>query len=74
VAGSDEASSAQKEVHGDSGGKKPNERLTLAEYLRLGRRQQRLYRLSRHPIVSHLILPPAVFLLLYRIPFDVAGS
>src|SRR5436189_206984 len=43
-----------------------------AMYLRLGRWQQRLYRLSRHPIVSHLILPPAVFLLLYRIPFDAA--
>ena len=46
--------------------------MTVSEYLRLGRWQQRLYRLSRHPIVSHLILPPAVFLLLYRIPFDAA--
>jgi len=46
--------------------------MTLSEYLRLGRWQQRLYRLSRHPILSHLILPPAVFLLLYRIPFDAA--
>ena len=44
------------------------------EYVRLGRWQQRLYRLSRHPIVSHLILPPAVFLLLYRIPFDGQGA
>src|SRR5438270_1827020 len=47
--------------------------ITVAEYVRLGRWQQRLYRLSRHPIVSYLILPPAVFLLLYRIPFGVAG-
>ena len=46
--------------------------MTVSEYLQLGRWQQRLYRLSRHPIVSHLILPPAVFLLLYRIPFDAA--
>jgi len=48
--------------------------MTVAEYGRLSRWRQRLYRLSRHPIVSHLILPPAVFLLLYRIPFDAAGS
>jgi omega-6 fatty acid desaturase (delta-12 desaturase) len=46
--------------------------MTVSEYHRLGRWQQWLYRLSRHPIVSHLILPPAVFLLLYRIPFDAA--
>ena len=46
--------------------------MTVSEYLRLGRRRQWLYRLSRNPIVSHLILPPAVFLLLYRIPFDAA--
>src|SRR6266480_6924233 len=46
--------------------------MTVAEYVRLGRWRRRLYRLSRHPIVSHLILPPAVFLLLYRIPFDAA--
>src|SRR5438034_8468194 len=46
--------------------------MTVSEYLRLGRWQQRLYRLSRHPVVSHLILPPAVFLLLYRVPFDAA--
>ena len=46
--------------------------MTVSEYHRLGRWQQWLYRLSRHPVVSHLILPPAVFLLLYRIPFDAA--
>jgi omega-6 fatty acid desaturase (delta-12 desaturase) len=46
--------------------------MTVSEYLQLGRWQQRLYRLSRHPIVSHLILPPVVFLLLYRVPFDAA--
>lgn len=46
--------------------------MTLSEFLRLRRWQQRLYRVSRHPIVSHLILPPAVFLLLYRMPFDAA--
>src|SRR5258708_9246620 len=46
--------------------------MTVSEYHRLGRWQQWLYRLSRHPVVSHLILPPAVFLLLYRLPVDAA--
>jgi omega-6 fatty acid desaturase (delta-12 desaturase) len=46
--------------------------MTVSEYRRLGRWQQWLYRFSRHPVVSHLILPPVVFLLLYRIAFDAA--
>jgi omega-6 fatty acid desaturase (delta-12 desaturase) len=44
--------------------------LTVAEYLRLGPGRRRLYRVAHHPVVSHLILPPVVFLLLYRVPFD----
>src|SRR6476469_7747270 len=32
--------------------------MTVSEYLRLGRGRQSIYRLSRHPVVSHLILPP----------------
>lgn len=46
--------------------------LTVAEYLRLGRWRRCLYRLAYHPVVSHLVLPPVVFLLLYRVPFDAA--
>jgi acyl-lipid omega-6 desaturase (Delta-12 desaturase) len=46
--------------------------LTVAEYLRLGAWRRRFYRLAYHPVVSHLILPPVVFLLLYRVPFDAA--
>lgn len=46
--------------------------LTVAEYLRLGPWRRRLYRLAYHPVVSHLVLPPVVFLLLYRVPFDAA--
>src|SRR3954453_3902896 len=42
--------------------------LTLAEYLRLGPWRRFLYRLGCHPVVSHLILPPIVFMLLYRVP------
>ena len=46
--------------------------LTTAEYLRLGAWHRRLYRLAYHPVVSHLLLPPVVFFLLYRVPFDTA--
>ncbi len=44
--------------------------LTVAEYLRLGPWRRRLYRFGYHPVVSNLILPPILFLLLYRVPFD----
>jgi len=44
--------------------------LTVAEYRALTPRRRFLYRLSRHPVITGLVLPPLVFLLLYRIPFD----
>jgi acyl-lipid omega-6 desaturase (Delta-12 desaturase) len=44
--------------------------LTVGEYRALGPWQRRLYRVTRHPLVSNLLLPPLVFLLLYRFPFD----
>lgn len=44
--------------------------LTVQEYLALSSRQRLLYRLPRHPLVANLLLPPLVFLLLYRMPFD----
>lgn len=43
---------------------------TLDEYLALPAWRRVLYRLARHPLVAQLILPPLVFLLLYRVPFD----
>ena len=46
--------------------------LTLSEYRTLGSWRRRLYRLANYPAVSHLLLPPVVFLLVYRVPFDVA--
>src|SRR6185503_18132995 len=46
--------------------------LTVAEYRRLGSGRRRLYRWAYNPVVSHLILPPLVFFLLYRVPFDAA--
>jgi len=44
--------------------------LTVQEYLALSPWQRLLYRLPRHPLVANLLLPPLVFLLLYRVPFD----
>jgi acyl-lipid omega-6 desaturase (Delta-12 desaturase) len=44
--------------------------LTLKEYLDLPARRRWFYRVTRHPLVAQLILPPLVFLLLFRIPFD----
>jgi omega-6 fatty acid desaturase (delta-12 desaturase) len=44
--------------------------LTVREYLALSPWQRLLHRLPRHPLVAHLLLPPLVFLVLYRTPFD----
>jgi omega-6 fatty acid desaturase (delta-12 desaturase) len=44
--------------------------LTLQEYNDLSPRRRWLYRVSRHPLVAQFILPPLVFLLLFRIPLD----
>ena len=43
---------------------------TLAEYEALSPLRQRLYRAALHPLVSQLLLPPVVFILLYRLPLD----
>lgn len=44
--------------------------LTVREYLAMSRRQRLLHRLPRHPLVANLLLPPLVFLVLYRLPLD----
>lgn len=43
---------------------------TLEEYQALSARRKWLYRAARHPLIAQLLLPPLVFLLLYRTPFD----
>jgi omega-6 fatty acid desaturase (delta-12 desaturase) len=48
--------------------------LTVSEYRALTRRQRFLCRLARHPIVAHIVLPPLVFLILYRVPFDTPAN
>jgi omega-6 fatty acid desaturase (delta-12 desaturase) len=44
--------------------------LTVREYQALTPWRRMLYRLPRHPLIANLLLPPLVFLLLYRLPFD----
>jgi omega-6 fatty acid desaturase (delta-12 desaturase) len=48
--------------------------LTVAEYNAMTRWQRFLYRLPRHPLIAHVLLPPVVFLLLYRVPFDTPAK
>jgi omega-6 fatty acid desaturase (delta-12 desaturase) len=45
--------------------------LTVDEYRALGPRQRRWFRISRSPAFANLVLPPLVFLVLYRLPFDM---
>lgn len=48
--------------------------LTVAEYTGLGPWARRWYRFTRHPLVANVLLPPLVFILLYRLPFDMPRS
>jgi omega-6 fatty acid desaturase (delta-12 desaturase) len=54
----------------NSGGDIYSTCLTVREYLARSPWQRLLYRLPRHPLIAHLLLPPLVFVLLYRVPFD----
>lgn len=44
--------------------------LTVREYIRLSPWRRFVYRTVRHPLVSNIILPPLIFMILYRVPFD----
>lgn len=48
--------------------------LTVEEYRALSRWGRLRYRLVQHPLVALILLPPAIFLVLYRIPFDTPPS
>jgi len=48
--------------------------LTVAEYRALGRWRRALVRVTNHPLVANLLLPPFVFMVLYRTPFDAAKN
>ena len=44
--------------------------VTVDEYLAYSRLRRNWYRFTRNPIVANLVLPPLIFLVLYRFPFD----
>ncbi len=44
--------------------------LTLAEYQAMSPLRRLLARTVRHPLIAHVVVPPIVFLILYRIPFE----
>src|SRR6266436_6506401 len=48
--------------------------MTVAEYRALARWRRYLVRLANHPIVANVLLPPLVFVVLYRMPFDAANG
>ena len=48
--------------------------LTVDEYQALSPRRRWWYRVTRHPLVANLLLPPFIFILLYRVPFDMPKS
>jgi acyl-lipid omega-6 desaturase (Delta-12 desaturase) len=43
---------------------------TVAEYQALSRWGRFTFRMMRHPIMAHVVIPPLVFLFLYRVPFE----
>lgn len=48
--------------------------LTVSEYEGLSDSGKRRYRLSRNPWIANLLLPPFVFLVMHRLPFDLPKS
>ena len=44
--------------------------LTIEEYEAMSPARRWFARTVRHPIIAHVIIPPIVFLVLYRIPFE----
>lgn len=48
--------------------------LTIEEYRALSPLRRFGYRAVRHPLVANLLIPPFVFLLLYRVPFDMPAD
>ena len=44
--------------------------LTVQEYEAMSPSRRLMARTVRHPLIAHLIIPPLVFLVLYRLPFE----
>jgi acyl-lipid omega-6 desaturase (Delta-12 desaturase) len=47
---------------------------TTREYQALPPARRFIFRAVRHPMITHFVLPPLVFLVLYRVPFDAPAS
>jgi acyl-lipid omega-6 desaturase (Delta-12 desaturase) len=48
--------------------------LTLKEYRSLSFWRRVAYRQTRNPLLIHILLPPLLFMVLYRVPFDTPAS
>ncbi|MCP1337784.1 fatty acid desaturase [Futiania mangrovi] len=48
--------------------------LTAAEYRDMSPSRRWWYRTTRHPFIANILLPPLVFLCLYRVPFDAPAA
>jgi omega-6 fatty acid desaturase (delta-12 desaturase) len=48
--------------------------LTVTEYGALPPLRRRIYRAVRHPLVALILIPPLVFIVLYRLPFDTPAA
>ena len=44
--------------------------LTVQEYEAMPSPKRWMARIVRHPLIAHLVIPPLVFLVLYRLPFE----
>ncbi|NVN44039.1 fatty acid desaturase [Asaia siamensis] len=47
---------------------------TVREYYAMSAGKRLAYRLSKHPVFTLLVMPPVIFFLVYRIPFDTPRS
>ncbi len=48
--------------------------LTVAEYRAMTPKKRWIYRTTRHPLIANILLPPLIFMILYRVPFDMPKS
>jgi acyl-lipid omega-6 desaturase (Delta-12 desaturase) len=48
--------------------------LTVSEYRALSSWGRRWCRILRHPVTANILLPPLIFMILYRLPFDMPKS
>jgi omega-6 fatty acid desaturase (delta-12 desaturase) len=47
---------------------------TVAEYHALPRMRRLLHRVAMHPVVAQVLIPPVLFMVIYRIPFETQAG